>query len=224
MSKLLEQWQQAKILEAVFDHLSDAIVLYDSDMKISGMNRAAGETPANPKGKRYALPLLLGLFACVAVMGGGFLLWPKKTGQKQTSNGPNTKHNVTVEALPEPALPPPDLAMPTPPPPVPQETPKPPVHKPIHKPAVSTSKPVKVKEAVAPEQVDRKFQQVRAEYLEFKRNFGARLEAKWQEILSDIALGRRDQRVFDALDTLRQDMAAVRKQSATQNSTASKPN
>ena len=178
----------------------------------------------SPHRKRYALPLLLGLFACVAVMGGGFLLWPKKTGQKQTSNGPNTKHNVTVEALPEPALPPPDLAMPTPPPPVPQETPKPPVHKPIHKPAVSTSKPVKAKEAVAPEQVDRKFQQVRAEYLEFKRNFGARLEAKWQEILSDIALGRRDQRVFDALDTLRQDMAAVRKQSATQNSTASKPN
>ncbi|MFN7934225.1 MAG: sigma 54-interacting transcriptional regulator [Bryobacteraceae bacterium] len=41
MSKLLEQWQQAKILEAVFDHLSDAIVLYDSDMRISGMNRAA---------------------------------------------------------------------------------------------------------------------------------------------------------------------------------------
>lgn len=41
MSKLLEQWQQAKVLEAVFDHLSDAIVLYDADMKISGMNRAA---------------------------------------------------------------------------------------------------------------------------------------------------------------------------------------
>ncbi len=41
MSKLLEQWQQAKVLEAVFDHLSDAIVLYDADMKITGMNRAA---------------------------------------------------------------------------------------------------------------------------------------------------------------------------------------
>ena len=74
---------------------------------------------------------------------------------------------------------------------------------------MSTSKPVKAKEAVAPEQVDRKFQQVRAEYLEFKRNFGARLE-KWQRNLVGHCAGSSRSAVFDALDTLRQDMAAVR--------------
>ena len=72
--------------------------------------------------------------------------------------------------------------------------------------------------------MDRKFQQVKAEYLEFKRNFGARLEAKWQEILSDIALGRRDQRVSDSLDSLRKEMKSVRDQSAKQSATGSKPN
>ncbi|MBL8232696.1 MAG: sigma 54-interacting transcriptional regulator [Bryobacterales bacterium] len=41
MSKLLDQWQQARVLEAVFDHLSDALILYDADMKITGVNRAA---------------------------------------------------------------------------------------------------------------------------------------------------------------------------------------
>ena len=64
--------------------------------------------------------------------------------------------------------------------------------------------------------MDRKFQQVRAEYLDFKRNFGARLEESWQQILSDIALGRRDQRVWDALDALRKEMKSVRETSAKQ--------
>jgi PAS domain S-box-containing protein len=41
VSKLLDHWQQAKVLEAVFDHLSDALILYDADMKITGVNRAA---------------------------------------------------------------------------------------------------------------------------------------------------------------------------------------
>lgn len=41
MPKLLESWQQSRVLEAVFDHLSDALVLYDTDMQITGMNRAA---------------------------------------------------------------------------------------------------------------------------------------------------------------------------------------
>ncbi len=41
MSKLLERWRQANVLEAVFDQLSDAIVLYDADMQITGVNRAA---------------------------------------------------------------------------------------------------------------------------------------------------------------------------------------
>src|SRR5271169_4192117 len=41
MSKLLPQWQQAHVLETVFDQLSDALVLYDQNHSITGMNRAA---------------------------------------------------------------------------------------------------------------------------------------------------------------------------------------
>ena len=41
MSKLLPKWQQADVLEAVFDQISDALVLYDNDHLITGMNRAA---------------------------------------------------------------------------------------------------------------------------------------------------------------------------------------
>lgn len=59
-------------------------------------------------------------------------------------------------------------------------------------------------------EVDRKFKEVRAEYVGFKQQFGARLEDRWQGILSDIALGRHDQSVSDALDALRRDMRKVR--------------
>src|SRR5215470_14895708 len=41
MPKLLEQWQKASVLEAVFDQLSDALLLYDKDMRLTGVNRAA---------------------------------------------------------------------------------------------------------------------------------------------------------------------------------------
>jgi PAS domain S-box-containing protein len=41
MSKLVPKWQQSNVLEAVFDQLSDALVLYDNEQKIAGMNRAA---------------------------------------------------------------------------------------------------------------------------------------------------------------------------------------
>jgi two-component system, NtrC family, response regulator AtoC len=41
MPKLLESWQQSRVLEAVFDHLTDALVLYDTKMQITGLNRAA---------------------------------------------------------------------------------------------------------------------------------------------------------------------------------------
>ncbi|MDW8131886.1 MAG: sigma 54-interacting transcriptional regulator, partial [Bryobacterales bacterium] len=41
MAKLLPQWQSAKVLEAVFDQLSDALIIYDRDLKITGVNRAA---------------------------------------------------------------------------------------------------------------------------------------------------------------------------------------
>ncbi len=41
MPRLLPEWRQARVLETVFDQLSDALVLYDSSHSITGMNRAA---------------------------------------------------------------------------------------------------------------------------------------------------------------------------------------
>jgi PAS domain S-box-containing protein len=41
MSKLTPGWQHASLLESVFDQLSDALVLYDPEFRITGVNRAA---------------------------------------------------------------------------------------------------------------------------------------------------------------------------------------
>ncbi len=41
MPKLSVSWQRANLLEAVFDQLSDAIVLYDANLVITGVNQAA---------------------------------------------------------------------------------------------------------------------------------------------------------------------------------------
>jgi PAS domain S-box-containing protein len=41
MSKLSSEWGKTSVLEAVFDQLSDALVLYDPDFIITGVNRAA---------------------------------------------------------------------------------------------------------------------------------------------------------------------------------------
>ncbi len=41
MSKLTPTWQKATILESVFDQLSDALILYDPEFRITGVNRAA---------------------------------------------------------------------------------------------------------------------------------------------------------------------------------------
>ncbi|HWC00395.1 MAG TPA: sigma 54-interacting transcriptional regulator [Bryobacteraceae bacterium] len=41
MSKLSPEWQRTSLLETVFDQLSDALVLYDPDFRITGVNRAA---------------------------------------------------------------------------------------------------------------------------------------------------------------------------------------
>jgi two-component system, NtrC family, response regulator AtoC len=41
MSKLVPNWQRHHVLEAVFDQLSDGLVLYDPDLTITGVNRAA---------------------------------------------------------------------------------------------------------------------------------------------------------------------------------------
>jgi len=41
MSKLTPGWQKTSVLESVFDQLSDALVLYDPEFRITGVNRAA---------------------------------------------------------------------------------------------------------------------------------------------------------------------------------------
>ena len=41
MSKLSPDWRRTSVLEAVFDQLSDALVLYSPDFTITGVNRAA---------------------------------------------------------------------------------------------------------------------------------------------------------------------------------------
>jgi PAS domain S-box-containing protein len=41
MSKLTPDWQNFSVLESVFNELSDALVLYDADFRITGVNRAA---------------------------------------------------------------------------------------------------------------------------------------------------------------------------------------
>jgi two-component system response regulator AtoC len=41
MSKLTPGWQKASVMESVFDQLSDALVLYDPEFRITGVNRSA---------------------------------------------------------------------------------------------------------------------------------------------------------------------------------------
>jgi transcriptional regulator with PAS, ATPase and Fis domain len=41
MSKLAPEWQKTRVFEAVFDQLSDALVLYDPEFRITGVNRPA---------------------------------------------------------------------------------------------------------------------------------------------------------------------------------------
>ena len=41
MSKLAPDWQKASVCEMVFDQLADALVLYDSEFRIAGVNRSA---------------------------------------------------------------------------------------------------------------------------------------------------------------------------------------
>jgi PAS domain S-box-containing protein len=41
MSKITPGWQRASVLESVFDQLSDALVLYDPEFRITGVNRSA---------------------------------------------------------------------------------------------------------------------------------------------------------------------------------------
>ncbi len=41
MSEILHHWQGTNLLEAVFDHISDALILYDNQRVVTGVNRAA---------------------------------------------------------------------------------------------------------------------------------------------------------------------------------------
>jgi PAS domain S-box-containing protein len=41
MSKITPGWQRSSVLESVFDQLSDALVLYDPEFRITGVNRSA---------------------------------------------------------------------------------------------------------------------------------------------------------------------------------------
>ena len=41
LHKLTTPWQRSEVLHAVFNQLSDALVLYDRDMIITGVNQAA---------------------------------------------------------------------------------------------------------------------------------------------------------------------------------------
>lgn len=43
MSKLVPNWQKTSVFEAVFDQLCDALVLYDPEFRITGVNRPAEE-------------------------------------------------------------------------------------------------------------------------------------------------------------------------------------
>src|ERR1051325_10201996 len=41
MSKITPGWQRTSVLESVFDQLSDALILYDPEFRITGVNRSA---------------------------------------------------------------------------------------------------------------------------------------------------------------------------------------
>src|SRR6516162_7421579 len=41
MPKLAPEWQNSPLLSAVFDQLSDALIIYDRDQRITGVNEAA---------------------------------------------------------------------------------------------------------------------------------------------------------------------------------------
>jgi hypothetical protein len=66
------------------------------------------------------------------------------------------------------------------------------------------------KAGISPQAVEAKFKQVGNEYAGFKKNFGARLEDRWQQILQEAAMGRHDQHVDDLLNQLRKEMNKVK--------------
>jgi serine/threonine protein kinase len=158
-----------------------------------------------------------GVIAFLFVFAGGTLWWLRSRPSVTSVGG-----QVGPLTPTQPPAPPVPVVENLPPPPPPEPAPKPPVEpvvvkKPVARPGLrprpAAPKPEDTSPAAVEKrrlEVDRKFQQVKAEYLDFKKNFGSRLEDRWQSILSDIALGRRDQGLSDSLDALRRDMKQIR--------------
>lgn len=183
-------------------------------------DRSANSPPfapsVSPTKRKWLVPTLAGALAVAMV-----LVWfLRPTAQTPPVPPPvppvQPEKKVPTVAAETLDLGSPDLApSPTPPPLLPTADAVKKTRRPSAKSLASATKTAKEsKESLAPEQVDRKFKEVKAEYLEFKSVFGARLEGRWQEILSEIALGRRDPRVSEALDALRKEMKASRAEKA----------
>ena len=45
MPKLIPDWPKTSLLESVFDQLPDAVVLWDPELRIVGVNRSAERLP-----------------------------------------------------------------------------------------------------------------------------------------------------------------------------------
>jgi len=92
MSKLTPGWQKTSVLESVFDQLSDALVLYDPEFRITGVNRAAeklfGMVSDEMLGKHCQ-----DIFNCsVCEPGCGMLV-----GLNQNAAGPNSTVRLRME-------------------------------------------------------------------------------------------------------------------------------
>jgi len=85
MSKLTPGWQKASVLESVFDQLSDALVLYDAEFTITGVNRSAeklfGMSSEEMLGKHCQE-----VFKCTTCEPGCGVL----VGLNQTNSGPHS--------------------------------------------------------------------------------------------------------------------------------------
>ncbi|HEX3743495.1 MAG TPA: sigma 54-interacting transcriptional regulator [Bryobacteraceae bacterium] len=92
MSKLTPGWQKTSVLESVFDQLSDALVLYDPEFRITGVNRSAEKLFG------MSSEVMLGrhcqeIFNCsVCEPGCGMLV-----GLNQTSGAPNSTVRLRME-------------------------------------------------------------------------------------------------------------------------------
>ena len=85
MSKLTPGWQKASVLESVFDQLSDALVLYDPEFTITGVNHAA-EKLFGMSGEEMLGKHCQEIFKCETCEPGCGVL----VGLNQSNSGPNS--------------------------------------------------------------------------------------------------------------------------------------